>query len=316
MEETTIKRPASAGRNTPRDLFLHLLAVVTLYWSSVSFGAILWQYINYFFPDVLSYSGSISEIMKFAVSSLIIVFPVFILVSWYLNKIYRREAEVRESKIRKWLIYLTLFIASIVIIVDLVTTINALLGGEVTTRFILKALTILFIAGLVFGYYLNDVRRDTPTKLAKPFVWVTGILVLVAIIGSFFIIGSPTRARQMQFDQQRISDLTGIQWEVVKYWQGKQKLPNSLADLTDSISGYTAPRDPETDISYEYKIKNAVSLNFELCTTFNRPSQVDKTRMLYPVGAGISQNWEHGTGRVCFDRTIDKQMYSPLNTVK
>ena len=30
-------------RNIPRDLFLHLLAVVTLYWSAVSFVTILWQ---------------------------------------------------------------------------------------------------------------------------------------------------------------------------------------------------------------------------------------------------------------------------------
>ena len=106
-------------RNIPRDLFLHLLAVVTLYWSAISFVTLLWQYIDYFFPDILNYYyGGVSGTMRFAISSLIIVFPVFILISWYLNKIYRREAVVRESKIRKWLIYLTLFIASLVIIGD------------------------------------------------------------------------------------------------------------------------------------------------------------------------------------------------------
>ena len=119
-------------RNIPRDVFLHLLAIVTLYWSAVSFVTLLWQFVNYFFPDVLNryynyiaFTGTI----RFAVSSLIIVFPVFILVSWYLNKIYRREAIVRESKIRKWLIYFTLFIAALVIIGDLITVINFFLGG-------------------------------------------------------------------------------------------------------------------------------------------------------------------------------------------
>jgi hypothetical protein len=42
MEENLPKR------NTPRDLFLHLLAIVTLYWSSITFVGILWQFINKF----------------------------------------------------------------------------------------------------------------------------------------------------------------------------------------------------------------------------------------------------------------------------
>jgi hypothetical protein len=139
-------------RNIPRDLFLHLLAIVTLYWSAVSFVTLLWQNINYYLPDVLNnyYYQGINSIVRFAVSSLIIVFPVFILVSWFLNRIYAKESEVRESKIRKWLIYLTLFIASLVIIGDLVGTINTLLGGEITTRFILKALSVLLVAVAVF----------------------------------------------------------------------------------------------------------------------------------------------------------------------
>src|SRR3989344_5234922 len=168
-------------RNIPRDVFLHLLAIVTLYWSAVTFVTLMWQYINYFFPDVLDYyPASFNEPMRFAVSSLFIVFPVFILVSWYLNKIYSREAVVRESKIRKWLLYLTLFIASLVIIGDLITVINIFMGGEITTRFILKALSVLLVAGVVFGYYLDDVRRETPTKSAKYFAWATGVIILIA----------------------------------------------------------------------------------------------------------------------------------------
>ncbi len=93
-------------RNIPRDLFLHLLAIVTLYWSSISFVTLLWQFINYFFPDVLNYYQGVYslELIRFSVSAIIIVFPVFIIVSRYLNKIYAREGAVRESKIRKWLL--------------------------------------------------------------------------------------------------------------------------------------------------------------------------------------------------------------------
>ena len=101
MEENFQSAQPASKRNVPRDVFLHLLAIVTLYWSAVSFITLLWQTINHFLPDVLNYyPASIIEPMRFAVASLIIVFPVFLITSWYLNKIYRRESIVRESKIR------------------------------------------------------------------------------------------------------------------------------------------------------------------------------------------------------------------------
>jgi len=309
-------------RNLPRDVFLHLLAIVTLYWSSITFVTLLWQFINNFLPDILTdvytYQAKF-ELMRFAVSSLFIVFPLFIFVSWYLNKIYKRESVVRESKIRKWLLYFTLFVAAIIVVVDLVSVINSLLGGETTLKFFLKALSVLLVAGFVFGYYLDDVRREEPTKLAKPFAFGAGTLVLIAIIGSFFVIGSPTTARLVGLDQQKVSDLQQIQYQIVNYWQTKQALPANLSDLTDSISGFMAPTDQQLKINYEYNIKDATNLSFELCATFNKPSQTNATRAIkipYPVEAGIGQNWDHLGDRVCFERTIDKQFYPPLSKTK
>lgn len=305
-------------RNIPRDLFLHLLAIVTLYWSAVSFVTLLWQFINYYFPDALNYVyyQGFSSLIRFAVSSLIIVFPVFILVSKYLNNIYRKESEVRESKIRKWLIYLTLFIASLVIIGDLIGTINMLLGGEVTIRFILKALSVLLVAGFVFGYYLDDVRRDVPAKSAKYFAWGSSVLVLAVIVAAFFIVGTPNSARLMQFDQQKISDLQGIQSQIVNYWQRKEALPNSLSDLNDPISNYMIPSDPETNKSYEYIVKDEGNLSFELCATFNKEGK-DQYNQARPVSVGTavkgySESWQHPSGKFCFERTIDKQLYPIL----
>lgn len=300
-------------RNMPRDLFLHLLAVVALYWSSISFTAILWQFINYFFQDAadyFSYTG-FSEIIRFSVSSLFIVFPVFIFVSWYLNKIYKREAEVRESKIRKWLIYFTLFVASLVIIGDLIIIINTLLGGEIVIRFLLKSLAVFLMAGIIFGYYLDDVRRQTPTPFAKYFAWVSAALVVMVIISAFFIIGSPTTAKLMQLDQKRVNDLQEIQMQIVNYYQAKEKLPDNFEQLKDSISGFEAPIDPATKQNYEYIIVDAKNLKFQLCANFDRENKMDKNQSLYYYGIS-SQNWNHTSGRVCFDRTIDKDLY-PIN---
>lgn len=308
-------------RNLPRDVFLHLLAMVTLYWSAVSFVTLCWQYINHFFPDALNntYYTDLSGPIRFAVASLIIVFPVFLLISWFLNKVYKKESQVRDSKIRKWLIYLTLFIASLVIIGDLISLINTFLGGEITSRFILKAVAILVVAVVIFWYYLDDVRKSEPSVLGKYFAILSAIIIIISVVGAFFIIGSPLQARLVQFDQQRVNDLSGIQSQAVNYWQRKGTLPNALTDLNDSISGYTVPMDPETKNPYQYTVKNTATLNFELCATFDVSSNVNgvtpaPTPIMYP--GDVSQNWSHASGYVCFDRTIDHQLYPPINKGK
>ena len=171
-----------------------------------------------------------------------------------------------------------------------------------------------------FGYYLDDVRRPEPSKSARYYAWATGIVILILVIGAFFIVGSPNQARLNQLDQQRINDLQNIQSQVVYYWQRKEQLPQNLSNLNDSISGYVNPQDPQTSEPYEYTIKDSKLLTFELCAVFSLDGNTRggmKTMPAYPVyEGGVSQNWDHGQGRVCFERTIDKQLYPPIDKIR
>jgi hypothetical protein len=143
-----------------REAFLYLVMFLTLYISAVSFGTLLFQFINNWLPDpALGLNSNVSSI-RFSTSALIIAFPVFYFVSWIVAKEIAKDPDKRSSKIRKWLTYITLFIASSVIIGDLITLVFSLLGGELTLRFILKVLTVGGIAGVIFGYYLWDLRKE------------------------------------------------------------------------------------------------------------------------------------------------------------
>ncbi len=305
-------------RNLPKEVFLHLLAMVTLYWSAVSFITLLFQYVNYFIPDVLNrgyYISSYTGPLRFALSSLIIVFPVFIFVSWLLYKSYVEDTEKREFKLRKWLLYFTIFVSALVIIGDLVSTINTFLGGEITLRFVLKAFSILLVAALIFWYYIDDVRRDRPSEKARYFAIVVSVIVLVGIVGGFIISGSPMRERLIRFDAQKANDLQNIQSNIINYWQRKEVLPGNLNDLQDNISGYKNPVDPQTNSQYEYSVKGNTS--FELCANFNLPNQDSQGKATMSIPPyGYDQNWTHGAGKVCFERTIDAQLYPPLNKTK
>ncbi len=61
---------------------------------------------------------------------------------------------------RRWLTYLTLFVAAGFLIGDVTGVVYNLLGGEVTTRFVLKVCTVGAIAGAVFAHLVGDLRKD------------------------------------------------------------------------------------------------------------------------------------------------------------
>lgn len=151
-------------KTSPKDIFLHLLAILTLYASAIAFITLIFQYINLSLPDPLETQRgfglqSAFQGIRWSIASLIVIFPVYLFSSWHLNKGYAKLPEKRNLRIRKWLIYFTLFAAALIIIGDLVALIFNLLGGELTARFLLKVLTIFFVAGSVFYYYLWDLRR-------------------------------------------------------------------------------------------------------------------------------------------------------------
>lgn len=153
--------PRRKPSTTAREAFIYLVLFLCLYISAFSFGSLLFHFINRWIPDaLLPYeSGDLTGVRQ-SVASLIVAFPVYLWLSSLIARAIRRDPDRRGSKVRKWLTYMTLFIAAGVIIGDLITLLFNLLGGELTVRFTLKVLAVLLIAGLIFGYYLWDLRQE------------------------------------------------------------------------------------------------------------------------------------------------------------
>lgn len=161
--ETTIGETSSVPHKTsPKDVFLHLLAIIALYVSAGTFISLVFNYINVLFPDQLdSYYYSVAAIydsMRLSIATLIVTLPVYVLTTRFLNKMYIGMPSLRNLRIRKWLIYFTLFLTAIVVMGDGVVLIYNLLKGELTLRFILKVITVLFVAGSIFWYYYVDLK--------------------------------------------------------------------------------------------------------------------------------------------------------------
>ena len=146
-----------------RDAFLYLLLFTTLYISAFSFGGLIFHLINQAYPDPLLPPRAIDQAardLRWSIASLVVAFPVFAGVSWQIGRDVSASPSHRVSPIRRWLTYMTLFVAAAVLIGDVTALVHSVLAGELTARFVLKVLTVGAIAGTAFWYYLTDLRVD------------------------------------------------------------------------------------------------------------------------------------------------------------
>ena len=316
------------GKNpqaTPKDFFLWAGAMIAFYVSVIAFINLIFEYVNYLYPDPLNaypidpYQSGISGFM----ATVIVAFPIFLVLMRIIRRSIAIDATRQEVWVRRWSLVCTVFVTVIAIAITLVVLLMTFLnGGELTLRFLLKILTVLLVAGASFAHFFADIKgywKQYPNR-ARNLGFFVIVVVVISVIAGFFIVGTPQQARLARYDAQRVSDLQNIQGQVVNYWQQKKKLPTTLSDLSDSISGFSAPVDPQTKQAYGYK--SMASLSFQLCAVFTAESRkmtdgsAGISRPMYPYGVtsvGLkgegADNWYHTVGRVCFDRTIDPERY-------
>lgn len=303
---------------TPKDFFLWLGVIVAVYGGTISLITLLFEYINNLFPDPLAYYGDpYSSAVRFSMASVIVLIPLAIFLAYLIRKSIIAEPGKAQIWVRRWALVLTLFIAAATVAIDLITLINTFLGGEITTRFLLKVVVVLLVAGGIFLHFLADLRGYWLTHSKKAHLVAGSVLVLaLLVVGSgFIVIGTPTDLRLYRFDEQKQSDLQNIQYQILNFYQQKERLPEALEDVQDPISSYMLPIDPQTNAPYRYE--KTGTLSFKLCATFNKESRDLSGRGGYPeqdvayptMGMGVEDNWKHGVGEVCFDRTIDPERY-------
>lgn len=305
------------NKTSAKDFFLHLGVMVTLYATAISFLNLVFKIINKAFPEVTQniYAWGGGSEISFPVATLIVAFPLFILLSYFIQKIYTENPLKKDLAIRKWLIYVTLFVTGIAFAGDLITVIYKFLDGQdLTTAFVLKALAVLIVAGAVFYFCLQDVRNKISSRQQKISPIIVTCILVATIIWGFAVFGSPQTQKLIRYDNQKITDLQNLQYQVINYWQMNGTIPTNLKEL-EKNQQYILPTDPQSKADYEYK--KTGEMNFELCADFNSENMTNQNQypvvmsVGYPVKGGIIQNenWNHKAGRQCFSRIIDPVAY-------
>ena len=300
--------PRPRASLSAREAFLYLVLFTALYLSAFNLGAILFQLINHAFPDAAAVSypyAAWPDQIRSSVATLIVAFPLFLWVGNYIGRQTAANPALRLSPVRRWCTYLTLFVAVASLIGDATALVHNVLGGELTTRFLLKVLAVAGIAGAAIGYYLRDLRhgeRDSlapATRVKLPAVMATGVVV-ATLLAAIIALGRPARQRQQRLDERRAQTLENIASAVDAYWSVRKTLPVTVDSLVSSHTLPQLPRDPETAATYQYEVTGPKS--FRLCAVFDQPSDSNAERSTLQYVGGRS--WYHSRGRTCFELAV------------
>lgn len=300
-------------KNSAKFAFFYMLSLVALVFMSVSTGMIIFQIINKHIADFVEQNGIqyMPELLKFAISALIISAPIYYLATRQIFKnLFSGELD-KNCGVRKWLTYVILLVTSIVMINWMIMIINNFLSGEFTLKIILKAITTLGISIIILTFYLHDIKREEfvgkKDKITKLYLCGSLALIIIAFIASLFAVETPTQARNRKLDEAIISDFNNISTAIENYYQDNKKLPNNLNGLKEDSNFLTGDdiKDPIDGQEYEYKIID--DKTYELCAAF-RISNKDESEIKNEYSASAynySEFYLHDSGYQCLKNTIN-----------
>lgn len=294
--------PKCRASTGPREAFLHLLLFSSLATWMIALGSLLFDLINIWFPlpgeQPMNNLGS----LRIGVASVIVAFPLF---GFVLRRI-RRDIAANPARgmdpIRRWLSYMALFAAALILLGDGIGVIISFLNGDLTTRFLLKAVVVASLAGGVFWWLQQSLHERPEPPGGRRVLWYGLCVIVIATIAtSAGITGGPLQARLRDQDRQRVNDLRSIHHSVRNFSREQGRLPATLEECNSNPGTFISSlKDPVTDEPYGYEIKG--DNRFVLMATFNLPSRLPSSgRNTYdPQGDSF---WKHGSGPAEF--TID-----------
>ncbi len=291
--------PSRGGRTEyASDAFLYLLAFISLGFWTVALGHLFFVLIDRWFPSGLDTSYVVTSFRQSVTSelaTLIVAFPIYFFVSRSIQRGLASRPESAESGVRKWLTYLALVVTAVILLGDAIWFLATFLQGDLTVRFVLKALVLLAIAGGIFAYYLS-VMRTQPVLVQRDrgFGAVALAAVLLGLAFGFLDIGTPAHARDVSADLRRVRDLSAIASAIHSHDQTKP--PHKLDEVELMMGSKT---DPITGRAYDYR--PGAGPNYELCADF---ATEDRRKQL---GAFV-----HPAGRMCFHLSSTRQYFTPI----
>ncbi len=302
--KSNIQKSEVDSKKTNKDSLYYIGLVFTLCISINAFLSIVFSIIDKIMPDAITsynsyYQPGMPSEIAMMIATLIIVFPLFLLFSYLIDKDIMRDPSKKDLTLRKSVIYLALIITAISVISIIIATIYAFLMGSLLNVFLIKSLVAFLIAVFLFAYYYYSLDRNYQSSTRVPMILsiLALLIILITIIFSIHTFGNPNKVRDLNMDNNKVSDLSSLSYSVSNFYYQNGKLPENLDLLGSNL------RDRETGIPYEYKPVSlaASSSQYSLCATFKRDVN-------YGNDFNLSK-WSHPAGNYCFDLNASQKQY-------
>ncbi|MDO5648139.1 DUF5671 domain-containing protein [Paracoccus sp. (in: a-proteobacteria)] len=139
-----------------REAAIYALLVVALAMVCFHVVSLGFAVIDAWVPDATETVWRGDSSMRFSVAALVAFLPVFL---WLDRRMARRAVEAesrRHSPARRSFASLTVFVAALVLLGDVVAAVYALLTGDLSARFLAKVLLVAVTGALIVALYRED----------------------------------------------------------------------------------------------------------------------------------------------------------------
>lgn len=291
-----------------KSTFFSVACVLTLISFSICFVSLLWIlgiFLNHIFQNPASrvvisgYSllAENSNIRGF-LAAIIISFPIFATFFLYVHNALSKMSSLRESPIRKALLYTTLTVGSILIVFLLISITSILLNMNIAAKDIIKCSVQILLLTPIILYTIGELKATDEHKIKTYLIlFIFMILVMTGLIYGFTKIGSPFLNKKLLFDQNSISDIEQMSWNVERFANEQNELPKSLNDVLARYS--ITIKNQVSDYKY-FKTSGTSPRSYQICADFKLGSAL-QPKYGYE---SVSNFYEHGVGEKCFDYRV------------
>lgn len=152
--------PRPRPQLTARDVFVYAVLFTALTVTAIYLVNLVHAIVDLALPDTTDkyFETRATRSLRWAIAFLVVFSPLFVWMTVYTERQKTEAVSAQRSLVRKWLTYLALFVSALTFCGDFVYVIYHFLAGEMTLRFVLKAVTVAAVSGAVFLFYLRDVE--------------------------------------------------------------------------------------------------------------------------------------------------------------
>ena len=143
--------------------------------------------------------------------------------------------------------------------------------------------------------------QQTPDRLGRWLAIAASVVIALTLVAAVWLMGSPSAQRQANLDGRRVDDLDHIGRLVDGQFSIHDTLPPDLATLAKQPGQRLSIADPVDGTPYGYQVTGAQT--YRLCAVF----VTDTSESPATTGRWQAEEWSHGKGRHCFDRTARSQ---------